>query len=691
MRLYLVFLILFSSLTFSQTENIQKAPGLIESLQTIVKDTRTKLRSQYQKLQSSQKVELNPTLEMVQESEIDSLFLKSIFLHSEKRYLEMINLNSCHLYALLENQLLRSALGTIEFLMMVRKGQKYLIRYDQFVDQVYKYKCQGFAQYSKIFSRSSLKKTVMSIPYPVPKTEAECDSIIKDWKKNNYLPYLCKIPHALEQGKSAKLAKEGRKNLSLAQKQLINQLISDANYYSTQIPYFERSYLTNLCDAIEEKSLFCSPYLAQDAWAKIINGEIPEDNLIFRCNSLLNKPADHKLSDAQKMVCATKLKDEPEICTTKSTTNYSAIFPRPNCSQVSMALNYGRLKTNFHDCPGQIDNGSITNLHRIIGHFEERSVSSAVESCKSEATFTYYDFLNTAKRNDSWPLKACYFDKIENKEICKAYIPGSLQKSPLSEDKIIASILQRMGLINSRATCSIITEKEYRPVLLEYKNGCFITFNQNNCSNSYCPKKIIINQKEIDGITFKGKLEFDYFPNNWSDQKKSVSTTLEEIYKIPSKKLQNLTMVQIFFKQHPKGIIHGLGCAEDLLPNVIKRKSFNQCTPAPFIVDGMFEKDENKTLVLRTAFDDILSPRLTPWNWVFTSVMKYQQMHPLKQWNLYGLTLSEQAKYRKLPNTFYDESNDTNSNNANPGANDSNQDINSIYVPIDSKPGPSQF
>ncbi len=678
MRLFLVFSILFSSLTFSQSEKIEKAPGLIESLQTIVKDTREKLRKEYQSLRSAQKVELNPTLELVQDSEIDPLFLKSVFLHSEKRYLEMINLNSCHLYALLENQLLKSALGTIDFLMMINKGQKYLIRYDQFVEQVYKYKCQNFSQYSKIFDRQNLKKTVMSIPYPVPKTQKECEHIIEDWKKNDYLPYLCKIPHSLTQGKSAEQVKNNRKNLSLAQRRLINQIISDANYFQNQLPYFERSYLENLCNSIEKKELFCNPYLAQDAWAKIINGEIPDNNLVFRCNELLRKAPDHKLTQAQKMMCATKLKDEPELCTTGTTDRYSGIFPRANCSQVSMALNHGRLKTPFHDCPGQVDNGALTNLHRILGHFEESTISSDIESCKGETTFTYYNFLKTAKRNEAWPLQACYFDRIENKEICKSYIPGTIERSPMSEDKIVANILQRLGKIPSRATCSIITESEYRPVLLKYKNGCFITFNKDNCSNSYCPRKIIIDQKEVEGITFKGSLRFDYFPNSWSNQKQSIATTLEEIYKIPPKKLQNLTMVQVFLKQHPKGIIHGLGCAEDLLPRIRKRKSINQCTPTPFIVDGMFEKNENKTLVLRTAFDDILSPRLTPWNWVFTAVMKYQELHPLKQWNLYGLTLSEQAKYRKLPNQFIDDSSDTPQGESDPSSSN-----NSIYIPVD--------
>ena len=123
------------------------------------------------------------------------------------------------------------------------------------------------------------------------------------------------------------------------------------------------------------------------------------------------------------------------------------------------------------------------------------------------------------------------------------------------------------------------------------------------------------------------------------DQNKSAVKLLEEVYKLKPRQLRNLTNLEVYLRQKPNGIIHGVGCAEDILPQFFKRKSFNFCTPIPFILDGIVTVNENKVLVTRTAYDDIHSPRLIPWNWIFTGVMKYQNHHPLNQWNLYGLSL----------------------------------------------------
>ena len=57
----------------------------------------------------------------------------------------------------------------------------------------------------------------------------------------------------------------------------------------------------------------------------------------------------------------------------------------------------------------------------------------------------------------------------------------------------------------------------------------------------------------------------------------------------------------------------------------------------PFIVDGVLKENNNMLLVTRTSIDDIHSPRLIPWNWVFTGIMKYQRLQPLNQWTLYGI------------------------------------------------------
>lgn len=628
-----VFFISFGSFSFSQ----ENPPGIIEGLKVLVDDSREKLQKRYQELQSSGNVLTNPSEEEVKELAISDLFLRSIFLHSEKKYLEMIGLNECHLFALFENKLLKTALGTVDYLMVKKGDQDFLIRSNVYTEQVYKYKCQAFAQISKIFTRASLKKTVLSLKYPVPKTEKQCSEILNDWKKNNYLPYLCKIPHAIKLSKTAQSIKSKTPRSQIATISRLNDLIEQGNYFNEELPFFQRSYLKNLCDGVEEKETFCKPYLATDAWTRILNGELSQDFLKFKCLNLYNKDYNETLTPVQLATCAKRMKESPSLCFSKASEGFASLYPMPNCSLISKALNKSRIKVPYHDCPGQVDNSAVTNIHRIMGHYLERDIVSTPEACQAEANLSLLNLLEQSKNTRGWPLKICYDDKIENKEVCHDYIPGNLTKTNISEDKIVTKILRRMTSISTSQKCEVTSKAKFNPVLLKYKNGCHIVFDEKNCSNAYCPKKIIVDEKPITGLRYRGATKFDYFPNNWRDQKKSGLIMLQEGYSLRSRKLRNLTELEVFFKQNKSAIVHGVGCAEDLLPRHFKRHVFSQCYPMPFILDGVLRENENMMLVTRTSIDDLHSPRLIPWNWIFTGVMKYKEKHPLNQWNLYGI------------------------------------------------------
>ena len=392
-----------------------------------------------------------------------------------------------------------------------------------------------------------------------------------------------------------------------------------------------------MCAGLQKRELFCSPYLSKDAWSMILNGEMAKSNLSFRCNNLFKKEPNNQLTQNQLIQCATKLKNSKETCTTKGSQGFSSLFPKPNCSLISTALQNGRLQTYYQDCPGLIDNAAITNIHRLLAHHLDLDIMSSQDSCQAEANFTLSKLNEEGKKKTPWPLQICYFDKIENKEICLPYIPGTLEKSPIAEGRVVTKIVRRLSALSSSNECKVISEAQYNPALLEFKNGCYIVFDQNNCSNAYCPKKVIVNEKPIEGLNYKGIASFDYFPNNWKDSKKSALMLMEESYKLKGKKIRNLTELEVYLKKYPNAVLHGLGCAEDILPQYFKRKTFNLCSPLPFIIDGLIRKDDNMVLVTRTSIDDVHSPRLIPWNWIFTGVMKYTSLHPLKQWNLHGL------------------------------------------------------
>lgn len=612
-------------------------PGVIEGLTVIIKETRDQLRNEFEELQKLKKIEKSPTIELIKNTQISDLFFKSILLHSEKKYLEMVNLNECYLYALLENGLLKSALGKVDQIILTSNGEKFLIGTKSYTQQIYKFKCQKFAQYSKIFDEENLKKTVLSLKYQVPKNRDECEQLMSDWKKNDYLPYLCKVPHIIKRGEQAQLKKQSLSKKNLGGVRKLDIIIYKANRYLKDIPFFERSYLKNLCNGIEDQNKFCKPYIEQDGWTQILNGEIPAHYLHFKCLNLYGKDSSEKLSQYQLKKCVKRMQEEPSLCTTKTANGFPSLFPRPNCGLIAKAITKSRLKVNYHDCPGQIANGAAINLHRIISHFTKEKKSESSNTCSAKTIHSLYLLNQKANEVNDWPLKICYDDKIEDKEICHEYIPGPLKGISISEEKIITKIINRTIGLGKNNKCQIISKKTYNPALLEYKNGCHIVFDEKKCLNSFCKKRVYVEEKEYKGLRYIGNINIDYIPNTWSQQKKSIFKMLDEALKHPSKNILNLTLLEVYLRLNNKGVLHGIACSEDILPRFFKRQSFNQCKPLPFIVDGVLKENNNMLLVTRTSIDDIHSPRLIPWNWVFTGIMKYQRLQPLNQWTLYGI------------------------------------------------------
>jgi hypothetical protein len=129
----------------------------------------------------------------------------------------------------------------------------------------------------------------------------------------------------------------------------------------------------------------------------------------------------------------------------------------------------------------------------------------------------------------------------------------------------------------------------------------------------------------------------DYFPTAVKDERFSQHYLLTRDFKQSGKSLNNLSGITKFFKSSNKGIIHGVGCAEFLLPTFFKLRSINQCTPLPFIIDGMIKEVDKTVFTTRTAVDSLQAPRLISWSSIYSGVKSYQQLHPLKMWTMYGL------------------------------------------------------
>jgi len=242
-----------------------------------------------------------------------------------------------------------------------------------------------------------------------------------------------------------------------------------------------------------------------------------------------------------------------------------------------------------------------------------------------------------ADNDDIWKVRICYQDKILDKEVCLPTILGEYPESEFSEEKVIAQILKKTISTPINLNCHILNKSKFNPVSLEHKTGCFGLYDEKNCNATKCPKQIIYNEKSYGHLKYDGDAYFDFFPSSYGKSSFSMHSILKNQFRFKTNMIRNFTDLKYFLKKFNKMIVYGTGCVEDLLPSFFKKESFNQCRPTQFIIDGYIEENLRAYMIVRTALDDVHSPRIIPWPYVFTSVKSYQEFQPLKSWTMYGI------------------------------------------------------
>lgn len=630
-RIFLKVTLLVSLLTFSilksEAQPSQKSPGVVESLRFTISQTRDSLKKVITEAQS---VERYPS-----GSQLHPEFVKSILLHSDKSFLHFVSQDICQLVSLVDNDLLKDSLGIVKKIPFFDPNQKLkVIEKAQFVQNMLRGDCSKVRPIRDLYQPQTILKTIQGLNLVAPKTTKQCHEIVSHWKTNSSMPYLCSIPDLFEKGPKIQTYLE---KVNVAPSQVVNlkEMLLKYNELNNGLSFFKKSLISNLCENLSQPQKFCFPYLKSDVWSKTLSGEKPQSFLSYSCRELMQK----EVTPLRLKTCAGILNQQPSRCHNETTQNFTSLSPKPNCDNVSKALDLSRLITSYKDCPAQIFNTAITNIYRILQHFDfkPQPKNSLNSSCSTHATDRFVEMNNDFNNEEAWPLKICYDDPFLKKNTCLSYIPGSSSNETLSEENVVSKIVKKIKKLNDYPKCKLTPKSKYNPHLLEYKNGCFIIFDPSQCSYSDCSKKLILNEQEVTGLTYVGKVEFDYFMSSYSNQKFSAVNILDELKSIKSTRILNYTQLTSFFKVNPEGIIHGIGCSEDLLPQFFKREQFNQCKPLPFIVDGNTEENKEYYLTLRTSIDDLHHPRLLKWDDVFSAIANYQQYHPFKDWVFYGL------------------------------------------------------
>lgn len=595
--------------------SFENPPGIIESYEKLSDLHKTQYIASEKSIAAN--IQILSTVSDLKDFQLEPIFLRSLLLSSEDKYLALIQSDECKFFSLLESGLLKTASGEVKSISISFKdkngiNQSAAIPPTDFFPELYKKKCFNNKEFSILFNQSNVKNTVEGIRLTVPKNQKECVLIHQEWLSNSFTPYLCQI-----------------------QKALITPSNSLTDFYRQNLSAFQRTYIENLCTNLNSSELFCENYLKEDIWNKVINGEAPLYKMSYKCKNFFGE--NEKFGRPEQAACATKLTSTPQTCETKGTKNFPAIFPLQNCDLISQALNRSKLVTDYHDCPGNIDNEMLTNIHRIINHFEPSNISSTKENCAGETNYSIAKLNLDIKNDEGWPLKICYMNRISNKEECIPYIPGSHPREDRSEDAVIAKILYLQKGAHRKTTCRIVDTKTYNPLLSEFKLGCFILYDAASCKNLACNKKVVWDEKVQTDIKFSGLPVFEYYSTNYMSERFSLTSLISEVKGIQSRGIKNLTDLVFYLDKIPGSIIHGVGCAEDLLPENFSRVSINGCHPLPFIIDGHVEKNNATFIIFRSAIDDIHTPRLISWQNIFSGVSSYQLLHPLNTWTLNGL------------------------------------------------------
>ena len=632
----LVWATIFSPHSFAQSKS---ATGIYDSYVSLLEISKENFEKNFNKLRASPSNLLD--LKDLESIDLDPSFINHIMTYSPARYTYLGLKDDCSFYDLLLAGVLKDHNGPVDYVIVryiTKKNEKKraYATLDAFISGVAIQKCPKIKTFQTYFTKDNFPKTVQAINLVPPTNVDDCKKVHKAFIEDHKTPYLCAINDLINEipQLNNQLANTSQNN-PRAYSSIQNKL-KEANHFKDNINQKAQAYLENLCLNIEDEKTFCNNFFNKSFWSRVIDGEKPLTYMTSICQELLDRK-DLNLNNYK--ACARQLNKDPGLCRWNGN-HYPALMPKPSCNEIEMALNHSHLISDYQDCPGQVGNMAMINMARILRHFrpEEKKDFSF---CSQTTASTFLNFNQEAAEAATWDLKLCYDDKLNEVEVCLPALTGNIEGNPFSISLVFTQIMSKTRGTDPGLECKLVAETIYNPNLLEYKNGCFITFNPEECSAVRCKHKFIYNEKEVTHVTEKQNIHIDYFPNDYKNEKFSQHSLMKEYLRIRESKLINITILKSFFKNHPKGIVHAMGCLENIYPEVRNGHFFNQCTPVPFIVDGFIEKGGYYSLVIRTALDDLHAPRIVAWKNIFTAVKSYQGYHPMKYWSLYGLYLSK--------------------------------------------------
>lgn len=598
-----------------------KYPGIYESFETLVGVDQEKIQRKKNLLSKNPK-SLSNVKDLTQ-IDIDVDFLNSVILNSKSSYLHLAARNRCSFYDSILTDLLQTSEGKVDRLFVVYQNkagdtESGLVTRDDFINNVIFRECPDSKTLVGQFQIKTLDSTIKETNFGSIGGQEQCLSTHYAWEQDPKSPYYCQVYEVVE---------------AASRPGAVQQKVAVANIIRKKFTDDQFDFLTRFCRNADNSKKFCDESTKRSFWSKL--SDLNQVSLYLKdiCTNFLGKP---NWSMAVARECLRKLRDDPSGCLYGNKIE-SGLAPHQNCQHMSLALNTSTLRSDYEDCPGRSDHQTVTNVARLIHHLDKSPTFDVVGSCSALSGGLFYNYNKLYDNEDIWNAALCYDDKPKNKEVCLPMMMGDYAQSPISLNKVMGELLYRTKGAPSNTTCKTATKAEYNPNLLSYKDGCFIVSNPQNCGLTQCDFNVYYNERPVTNFKIKNVLTLDYFPTSAITEKTSQVFTLG---KPPGRKvvtINSLTQLKDYYKIYPGMILHGVGCAEDLLPSFFRKTSFNQCQPLPFILDGFVVSGDKITFSTRTALDDLQAPRLVSWGNIYSSLKSYQTYQPQRLWTLHAI------------------------------------------------------
>ena len=614
----------FAQTTPLETPKSTEYPGLLETFEKLIQVDTTRLKTKTDLLTRTGK-NLSDA-KTVTNIDLEPDFLNSLILHSDPGYLRLAGQSKCRLADTIITDLLRTADGRVKNVIVtyVNKDnvrETSVLSKRDYLTKVVSVECPESMKLIGEMAIKNLDATIKKVNFELPTGEEQCHSIHIGWLNDPRTPYLCQIHEYIAEANS-----NAGDAVDLAQRKALARVLAGKMSPSN------REYLANICSHLDEEKLFCQDFLYVSFWNKVANGQASRIYAEDICKKALKTGT---LSEPQLRECLARMKKESDICLYPA--KRSGLAPQMECDLLSAALNYSSFRSDYSDDPAASDQLGVTNMGRIILNINKtpvRPFEGPASVISAAETFTFNDNFDNSEK---WQIEACYDNMVTNLEVCQQTVIGKYLGLRQSYTSVVEDILKRTRGAEQNITCGMTSDLEFNPLLLKYKSGCHIVYNPETCQISNCPHKIYYNDRPITHIRIKSSMSLDYFPLSIPSERTSQHYLLANDFRRGARSMGNLSTIISFFKKNRKGVIHGIGCAEELLPSFFKVRAMNQCSPVPFIIDGLIKNEDKTVLVTRTALDTLQAPRLISWSNVFSSVKSYQLLHPMRLWTMYGM------------------------------------------------------